>query len=106
MARTKQTARKSTGGKAPRKQLATKVWTLSLSLSLSLTFDLCQLNKHIVEILGFKRMIFNIYRPLVSLHQPPEESRSHIVTDLELLLFGMLYVYPTIEYVIGFVIDL
>lgn len=26
MARTKQTARKSTGGKAPRKQLATKVW--------------------------------------------------------------------------------
>ena len=27
MARTKQTARKSTGGKAPRKQLATKVWT-------------------------------------------------------------------------------
>lgn len=30
MARTKQTARKSTGGKAPRKQLATKVclWTI------------------------------------------------------------------------------
>ena len=27
MARTKQTARKSTGGKAPRKQLATKVWS-------------------------------------------------------------------------------
>ena len=28
MARTKQTARKSTGGKAPRKQLATKVGSL------------------------------------------------------------------------------
>jgi len=28
MARTKQTARKSTGGKAPRKQLATKVLSL------------------------------------------------------------------------------
>lgn len=28
MARTKQTARKSTGGKAPRKQLATKVGAL------------------------------------------------------------------------------
>ena len=28
MARTKQTARKSTGGKAPRKQLATKVCTV------------------------------------------------------------------------------
>lgn len=28
MARTKQTARKSTGGKAPRKQLATKVKTI------------------------------------------------------------------------------
>ena len=36
MARTKQTARKSTGGKAPRKQLATKVrCCLLLSLSLS-----------------------------------------------------------------------
>ncbi|KAJ1692753.1 hypothetical protein LUZ63_009451 [Rhynchospora breviuscula] len=34
MARTKQTARKSTGGKAPRKQLATKVCSdLSLSLA-------------------------------------------------------------------------
>ena len=30
MARTKQTARKSTGGKAPRKQLATKVLNFSL----------------------------------------------------------------------------
>lgn len=30
MARTKQTARKSTGGKAPRKQLATKVRFFSL----------------------------------------------------------------------------
>ncbi|KAJ6775078.1 hypothetical protein OIU79_018292, partial [Salix purpurea] len=29
MARTKQTARKSTGGKAPRKQLATKVILIS-----------------------------------------------------------------------------
>jgi hypothetical protein len=33
MARTKQTARKSTGGKAPRKQLATKV-ILMISYSL------------------------------------------------------------------------
>jgi hypothetical protein len=31
MARTKQTARKSTGGKAPRKQLATKVSLSSLA---------------------------------------------------------------------------
>jgi hypothetical protein len=30
MARTKQTARKSTGGKAPRKQLATKVYPNAL----------------------------------------------------------------------------
>jgi len=29
MARTKQTARKSTGGKAPRKQLATKVFFMN-----------------------------------------------------------------------------
>uniref|UniRef100_A0A2P2K1E7 Core histone H2A/H2B/H3/H4 n=1 Tax=Rhizophora mucronata TaxID=61149 RepID=A0A2P2K1E7_RHIMU len=32
MARTKQTARKSTGGKAPRKQLATKVVAISIFL--------------------------------------------------------------------------
>lgn len=31
MARTKQTARKSTGGKAPRKQLATKVCSIFFS---------------------------------------------------------------------------
>jgi hypothetical protein len=34
MARTKQTARKSTGGKAPRKQLATKVWLIFYSFFL------------------------------------------------------------------------
>lgn len=34
MARTKQTARKSTGGKAPRKQLATKVCFYDLKISL------------------------------------------------------------------------
>jgi hypothetical protein len=33
MARTKQTARKSTGGKAPRKQLATKVYLLLFFLA-------------------------------------------------------------------------
>ena len=35
MARTKQTARKSTGGKAPRKQLATKVTFLFLLFKLN-----------------------------------------------------------------------
>ncbi|XP_024005718.1 histone H3.3 isoform X1 [Eutrema salsugineum] len=40
MARTKQTARKSTGGKAPRKQLATKV-CFCLSLFLSLVCSKC-----------------------------------------------------------------
>lgn len=39
MARTKQTARKSTGGKAPRKQLATKV-RLDLPASPFLGFSL------------------------------------------------------------------
>uniref|UniRef100_A0A453QIP7 Uncharacterized protein n=1 Tax=Aegilops tauschii subsp. strangulata TaxID=200361 RepID=A0A453QIP7_AEGTS len=39
MARTKQTARKSTGGKAPRKQLATKVRLVPSSLA-SFEFDL------------------------------------------------------------------
>jgi histone H3 len=38
MARTKQTARKSTGGKAPRKQLATKV-RLALTALSPLGFD-------------------------------------------------------------------
>jgi hypothetical protein len=33
MARTKQTARKSTGGKAPRKQLATKVYLNAFGFS-------------------------------------------------------------------------
>jgi hypothetical protein len=45
MARTKQTARKSTGGKAPRKQLATKVRIPSPSPSifrLDLSFEFCR----------------------------------------------------------------
>lgn len=42
MARTKQTARKSTGGKAPRKQLATKVFILALmDLNTSSADPLC-----------------------------------------------------------------
>lgn len=40
MARTKQTARKSTGGKAPRKQLATKVSIDSAVLLIFFLFDL------------------------------------------------------------------
>lgn len=39
MARTKQTARKSTGGKAPRKQLATKVFFFLLRVSISVFFE-------------------------------------------------------------------
>jgi len=52
MARTKQTARKSTGGKAPRKQLATKVRRkISITvLDLILGFKLYVLDL----ILGFK----------------------------------------------------
>lgn len=39
MARTKQTARKSTGGKAPRKQLATKVFDLGFSYARVSDYD-------------------------------------------------------------------
>ena len=37
MARTKQTARKSTGGKAPRKQLATKAGVIEYKLCCKIT---------------------------------------------------------------------
>ena len=60
MARTKQTARKSTGGKAPRKQLATKAaWksapatggvkkvNIDAQFSLSVAFSVTQLSKFV-----------------------------------------------------------
>ncbi|KAG2603960.1 hypothetical protein PVAP13_4NG022581 [Panicum virgatum] len=50
MARTKQTARKSTGGKAPRKQLATKVRS-RLSLSCS-SVPICSVLAEIWRLLG------------------------------------------------------
>lgn len=44
MARTKQTARKSTGGKAPRKQLATKVFLFLLQLYISTAIKLNEIH--------------------------------------------------------------
>lgn len=74
MARTKQTARKSTGGKAPRKQLATKV---SIGCHSSLfVFEA-------VILLCVAYVLLHIRLP-VSLLQPLVELRSPIATVLEL----------------------
>lgn len=81
MARTKQTARKSTGGKAPRKQLATKVCDF-------FALDMKILALILVIVGNLNCNVFLIHRLPVSLHPPPVVSRSPIVTALVLLLFG------------------
>ena len=64
MARTKQTARKSTGGKAPRKQLATKVGFFFLAAFPHLTsysrnsFNLCCNPLLVRDYLGFFKVFF------------------------------------------------
>ena len=58
MARTKQTARKSTGGKAPRKQLATKL----------VCFLLVVLLMFLAILLVSKSFSFVCFRLFVSLH--------------------------------------
>lgn len=77
MARTKQTARKSTGGKAPRKQLATKVraffpYACPLKFFYEATF------------------LISFFRLPASLPQPLVVWRSLIVTALVPLPFGEL----------------
>ena len=52
MARTKQTARKSTGGKAPRKQLATKVGFLCFTFRFFLLYPL------VLRFLSFDFVVF------------------------------------------------
>lgn len=84
MARTKQTARKSTGGKAPRKQLATKVCIISQF------FEICLVVYNLRSCFYNLELILPCNRLPVSLHPPPVESRSPTVTVLELSLFGML----------------
>ena len=67
MARTKQTARKSTGGKAPRKQLATKVSIFTPSCP---------------GLSGIRSVFYgNFFRQQENQLHPLVESRSHIDTD-------------------------
>lgn len=85
MARTKQTARKSTGGKAPRKQLATKVGLLDVH-AVAWSF-------HSITWRNWFQLYWSqigknpLFRRRESLRHQRVEWRSHIVTVLELSLF-------------------
>lgn len=98
MARTKQTARKSTGGKAPRKQLATKVSCGEVSLGMPQMF-------FYFAVFLWSSLMFKLFldvgwglasyvltlqssRLQGSLHLPLVEWRSPIVIALELLPSG------------------
>jgi hypothetical protein len=90
MARTKQTARKSTGGKAPRKQLATKVLFLYFIPSGLITCVLAGVTCIKLCYSVNSKSLLCVNRLLESLPQPLVEWRSLTVTALELLLFGEL----------------
>ncbi len=90
MARTKQTARKSTGGKAPRKQLATKVILSSLAnLEFRKVFIINYVHlKYCIFWTWFFLFLLSLLRLHESRHLPLAEWRSPIAIALEQLLCG------------------
>lgn len=96
MARTKQTARKSTGGKAPRKQLATKVGFFCSFGFLTLYFVLQHQDpivaraiwNHCFENRFLRSLLYRLQGSPLPLRV---ESRNPTVTVQELLPFGILF---------------
>lgn len=99
MARTKQTARKSTGGKAPRKQLATKVCLNAFGFC-----PVCSLFRFLNKI-----FVVNCFRLLANQPRLLEGWRSPTDTAPELLLFGKLSTFLWVssqaswQWILGFV---